>query len=414
MRVLIISQMYPRRDAPTYGEFIHRQARALAAAGADVTVVAPMMHAPWFTWWRRRWAAFRHVPVNGWRDGVRVYRPRYVSPPGMRFHYLEGGTMRRGMRELCDRLHAEAPFDIVHANRLFPEGLAALSFQRRWNVPVVAMARGMDLNLIPGWGKVYRKQLRHVAAQADGILSVSQALLDDLHTFASPPAFARVVYNGCEVSVLAPTPDERLAIRREFGLPPDKLLALYVGRLEPDKGTPELLRSMGAVIRRHPGLHLVAAGQVRRAGYLTDVERAGWSEQAHFLGERRHADIQRLMRACDLFVFPSRLEGVPNAVLEAMGNGLPVVATRAGGIPEIVPPEAGMLVDVGDVHGLETSVEALVESPSRRKAMGTAGRAHVSAGFLWCRNARQLLAAYEEVIQMRSRNSQEQRHVAGA
>lgn len=396
MRVLMLSQMYPRQDAPLYGEFIHRQARALAAAGAEVTVIAPVMHAPCFTWWRARWNLLRHLPVHGWRDGVRIYRPRYWSPPGLKYYFVEGHTMRAGIRSLCDRLHNERPFHVIHGNRLFPEGFAALALGRRWGVPVLAMARGMDLNRLPQWGAVYRAALRRVAAEAATVLSVSQGLLQDLRTFAPAPSRSRVIYNGCA------TPAARMSkslLRKRHGLPATGVLALYVGRLEEAKGTVELIRAMGVVARRNPSLHLVAVGKIHARDCVEDVKRSGWNDRFHVMGEQNHAAVGEIMRACDLFVFPSWREGVPNAVLEAMGNGLPVVATRAGGIAEVVPPAAGVLVGVRDIRGLMAGVSRLAADGALRRRMGRAGANHVSAHFSWPANAAALLQAYEEAIE---------------
>lgn len=388
MRILIVSQMYPRRDAPTFAAFIARQAEALAAAGAQVTVVAPMQASPWPLWVHPRWRAHGLVPRREATGALRIERTRYWSPPGMRLHFVEGHTMRRAL------LHERLPqVDVVHANRLFPEGFAALALGRRLGVPAVCMARGMDLNLIPSWGAVYRRLLRKIVADADGLLSVSRALVDDLRQIVEPPRPVHVVYNGVD-ALPALRSEERLAVRQRYGIPAHAVLACYAGRLEPDKGTPELLRAFSAAARRIRDLHLVAAGTVRVATYPLDVRRAGLAGRVTLLGERGGGEVHELMAASDLFVFPSRIEGVPNVVLEAMSAGLPVVATRAGGTAEVVPPVAGRLVAVGDVRGLEEQIVALALDAGLRRRMGQAGRRHVANNLTWQRNAQALLAYY--------------------
>lgn len=388
MRILIVSQMYPRPDAPTFARFISRQATALAEAGARVHVVAPMQASPWPLWGHARWRRHGMVPRREAADGMRIERTRYWSMPGMRFHFVEGHTMRRAL--LGERL---PEVDVIHANRLFPEGFAALALGRKLGVPVVCMARGMDLNLIPAWGAVYRRLLRTVIGEADGLLSVSHALVADLRRLAEPPRPVTVVYNGVD-SQPALRPEERIAVRRRYGIPESAVLACYAGRLEPDKGTPELLRAFSAAARRVAGLHLAAVGSVRAATYPLDVQRAGLSGRVTLLGERPGAAVRELMGAADIFVFPSRVEGVPNAVLEAMSAGLPVVATRAGGTAEILPPEAGRLVAVGDVRGIEEHIVALARDAALRRRMGQAGRRHAAARFTWRSNADALLSYY--------------------
>jgi glycosyltransferase involved in cell wall biosynthesis len=397
MRVLVVSQMYPRPDAPAYAAFVRRQVEALAASGVEVEVCAPMMAAPPVLWWHPRWRAHGQVPLADAAGGVHVARTRYYSPPGMRLHILEGATMRRALLSAAARWRGRV--DLVHANRLFPEGYAALALGRALGVPVVAMARGMDLNLIPAWGPAYREALRVVAREAHGILSVSGALLADLAAVApgAAPAPRAVIYNG--VDPIAPADAaERRRLRERFGLPLEVCLAGYVGRLEPDKGTPELLRAFGAAAARVPGLHLAAVGEPRRRGYASDIAAAGLAPRVHLLGVRHPGEIRELVRAFDFFVFPSRLEGVPNALLEAMAAGLACVATRAGGIAEVLPAAAGLLVAVGDVRALEEGIVRLALEPALRAELGARARAQVLAHHSWAANAEALKAFYARVL----------------
>jgi teichuronic acid biosynthesis glycosyltransferase TuaC len=397
MRILLLSHIYPRRDVPTYGEFLHWQARALVAAGAEVTVVSPMMRAPWYTWWNPRWRAHADVPLTGAADGVRIYRPRYFSPPGLRWLWVEGRTMLEGVRPVIARLHAARPFDIMHCNRFFPEGYVGLGLRKQLGIPMVAMARGMDLNRLPQWGQRYRQALAEVVAGADGLLSVSASLFDEMRTLATPACPTQVIYNGCHVEA-APASGASQTVRDRYGIPRDALVALYVGRLEPAKGTPELVQVMSALTRRFDKLHWVAAGRIQSERYAADIARAGWADRAHLLGAVAHAEVEALLQCADLFVFPSRREGVPNAVIEAMSAGLPVVATRAGGVSEILPPECGFLCEVGDVQGIAAGLTQLLASAALRRRMGAAARAHAKRHFTWARNAQNLLAFYARCL----------------
>ncbi len=400
MRVLIVSQMYPRHEAPTYAAFIQRQAAELVKAGAEVTVLAPMMYSPPPLWFHERWRRHGQSPVAGCTGGVSEFWPRYLSLPGMRFHFVEGHTIARALKREAKGLK-QGGFDVIHANRLFPEGLAAMTLKSALGIPLVAMARGMDLNLIPSWGPIYQRAIRSVVRGVDGILSVSRALLDDLERIEPPTIPKRVIYNGVDPVEMV-NPSLKRALRRELGLPEEGVIAAYVGRLEPDKGTPELLRAM-APLARMKGVHLAAIGEIRRPSYREDVARAGWQTQAHFLGARPREDVEKLLRASDLFVFPSRLEGVPNAVLEAMSAGLPVVATAAGGVREILPGHCGIVVDVGDVRAIGAAIEGLIDAPDRRRQLGKNARAHIENSFTWAKNAEGLLGFYEELMGARQK-----------
>lgn len=399
MRVLVLSHMYPRPDDPGFGEFIHRQTRALVQAGHQVTVIAPMMYAPWPVWFHRRWRSFASVPIEGCHDGVHVYRPRFLSPPGMRWHFVEGHTIRQGVAHLVARLHAHTPFDILHANRLFPEAYAALPIAARLNIPLVGMARGMDLNLIPAWGAIYRAQLRQAISGCDGILSVSRALLDSAWHLGPIWVPSGVVYNGVDLAAQPAWEAPKAQLRAMLGLPCDAILATYVGRLEPDKGTPELIRAMAACMRRAPRLHWVAVGRLSQLHYRRDIANTGFAHRIHLLGHLQHERVVRVLQASDFFVFPSRIEGVPNAVLEAMAAGLALVATCAGGTAEVVPPQAGRLVAIGDVKALQDAILELAFDPEKRQQMGMAGRNHVAERLTWAQNALGLTTFYARVLQ---------------
>jgi glycosyltransferase involved in cell wall biosynthesis len=396
MRILVVSQMYPRRSAPTFAAFIRRQTEALAEAGHDVTVLAPMMHAPWPLWFNERWYAHGQTAKSASYKNVLVHWPTYWSPPGMRLHFVEGHTMWLGLKPLRHSL-AERKFDIIHANRLFPEGLAALELGKQLGIPVVCMARGMDLNLIPSWGWAYRRALKKVIGEADGILSVSKAFLADLEPIARPACPTAVVYNGVD-PLPAASREEKRVIRQKYGLPEEGVLAGYVGRLEPDKGTPELLRAAGGAMRANRELLLAAVGEVRSESYRVDVQRMHCKDRIFLLGPKTYAETRELMRAFDLFVFPSRLEGVPNAVLEAMSCGVPVVATLAGGTGEVVDGGAGLLSPVGDVRRFEHNLLRVSANEALRKRMGEAGMRHVAKHFSWYANARGLTEFYARLL----------------
>jgi teichuronic acid biosynthesis glycosyltransferase TuaC len=393
MRILMVSHIYPRRDQPTFCEFIHAQARSLVELGCDVTVLSPSIAAPWFTVWKPRWRRHRYAAAAGRRDDVRVHRPRYLSPPGLRWHFVEGLTMRWGMCREAERLHAAAPFDVIHANRLFPEGYAVLPFGKRWKIPIVAMARGMDVNYIPHWGEVYRQQLRTVIRQADGIASVSMRLLEDIRRLAEPTGRTQVIYNGCDAAGRVSL--DKAALRARFGLPQKAVLAMFLGRIERDKGVAELLQSVPRCRHRAPDLHFVLVGRIRDENLVRDAQARGLDDAVSFLGPRKREEVEQLLHACDFFVFPSRREGVPNAVLEAMSAGLPVVASTVGGIPEVVPAEGGFLVELDDAVALETRIVQLARGAEMRKSMGDGAAMFARSRFSWETNARRLLAFYE-------------------
>ena len=154
-----------------------------------------------------------------------------------------------------------------------------------------------------------------------------------------------------------------------------------VCRLVPLKHVDDLLRAAAVVRRDRPGLRLVVVGDgPQRAVLEAEAERLGLRGAARFLGER--ADIPELLAAMDVFVHPSESEGHPNAVLEAMASGLPVIAAAIPGVDELVRDgETGVLVPPGDPAELARAIGALLDRPDLAGELGLAGQALIARQF---------------------------------
>jgi glycosyltransferase involved in cell wall biosynthesis len=164
----------------------------------------------------------------------------------------------------------------------------------------------------------------------------------------------------------------RSEMRASLGVSPEAFLIGSVGRLEPVKGHRYLLEAFATLAPRFPELVLALVGEGELAPALRKLaERAGLSERVLFLGWRE--DIPALLQALDLFVFPSLNEGMGRALVEAMAAGLPIVAARAGGIPEVLDDgEAGLLVEAASAHALAQGIRELLLDPALRSWLGWA------------------------------------------
>jgi glycosyltransferase involved in cell wall biosynthesis len=166
----------------------------------------------------------------------------------------------------------------------------------------------------------------------------------------------------------------RSQMRASWGLPDHALLIGSVGRLETVKGHFYLLEAFASLAPRFPALYLALVGEGELAHTLRAfAQRSGLSERVLFLGWRE--DTPFLLDAFDLFVFPSLNEGMGRALVEAMAAGLPIVASRAGGISEVLAEgEAGLLVEAGAAPALAQGIEMLLLDPALRARLGSAAR----------------------------------------
>ncbi len=221
-----------------------------------------------------------------------------------------------------------------------------------------------------GWKRAMRR-LR--ALPVDLYLPVSAEVGRHLHREIGVPARkVRPLMNGIDLSRYEPVAEaERQALRRRlFGIGPADPLLLFAGQLTEEKGVPDLLAVQPALLAAFPNLTIAWAGD----GPLRDAVQASAGPRIRVLGRR--TDVPDLLRAADLVAAPSRWNEAFSLILaEAAASGVPAVAARIGGIPEVVAEgETGLLFRPGDRAGLQDALATLLADPARRAAMGTAAR----------------------------------------
>jgi L-malate glycosyltransferase len=211
------------------------------------------------------------------------------------------------------------------------------------------------------------------ALPIDAIAAISGGVRDALLASGVPARRIEVIPSGID---LAPfdEPFDRAAARRALGLAPDDVLAIQVAALAPHKSQTTLLRAAALLRDRSPRLHVWIAGEGELRDALLSEHRAlHLDDRVRFLGFRD--DVTALLRAADLFVLSSYLEGLGTSILDAMAAGLPVVATQVGGIPEAVRDgETGFLVPPRNPAALAEAMARLAGDAALRGALGGRGR----------------------------------------
>lgn len=208
-----------------------------------------------------------------------------------------------------------------------------------------------------------------------------------------------VVHNGADAGDGGGGRSARAEARAELGIPPDAEVVGTAARLHPEKNVPLLVRAFGRVAARRPRALLVVAGDGPDRTICEAAARAAGVEQSvRLLGMRD--DVPRILAALDVFALSSDSEGLPLAVLEAMGASRPVVATDVGAIREVVEEGAtGRIVTPGDEAGLAAAIEDLLGDPERAAAFGAEGRRVFLAGFTVDRMASEYGRVYREAME---------------
>jgi glycosyltransferase involved in cell wall biosynthesis len=214
------------------------------------------------------------------------------------------------------------------------------------------------------------------------------------------------IHNGIDAGSCPPTV-ERAGARRKLGLPMDNdtLIVGGVGRLDPVKGFDLLLDAIALLAPQHPKLILALAGDgPARHTLQQQAARLGITDRVYFLGFCK--DVRQVYAALDIFAMPSRCEALPYALLEAMTAQIPAVASRIGGVPEVVVPnQTGLLIPVGDSHALANALASLLSNPDLRQEMGRAARERIIQHFSEREMVAQTLALYRQLLNRTNANT---------
>ena len=225
----------------------------------------------------------------------------------------------------------------------------------------------------------------------------SPSVIEHLHRHAHLPiSRLHSEWGAVDVDAIA---SARAASRAELGLPDDEPMVVWTGRLDPVKGFEEMLTAFRLVCRRHPARLLLAGEGSYRRRVESLIRENALSDRVLMLGER--SDVPALLKAADLFLFCSRTEGLPNALLEAMAAGLPIVATDVPGCRDLIADgERGLLVPAGEAERIAEAVCLLLDDPVGGRAHGTRARRWVRDKLAIGELAGRWMSIYRDVCRM--------------
>jgi glycosyltransferase involved in cell wall biosynthesis len=271
-------------------------------------------------------------------------------------------------------------------------------------VPIRIMSR-RSLNLYqakyPGIAALERRLHRGMSM----VLANSREVARELASEGVPPERLGLIYSGVDLARFTPRDDaERSAIRAALGIPPDALVLAMVANLIAYKGHADLLAGLGMIRARLPEpwrLLVIGRDDGEGPALAAQVTAAGIDRNVLFLGQR--ADVPQLLAAADIGLNASHEEGFSNAVIEGMGAGLPMIATRVGGNAEaVLEGVCGLLVAPRAPNELGAATLALAQDPALRLRMGQAARerAHAAFGLTAC--VERYAALYHALLEGRS------------
>jgi glycosyltransferase involved in cell wall biosynthesis len=394
--VVMVTSSYPRFPGDGIGSFVEPIAKGVAARGHEVHLVAP-------------WDPAIRRPAE--EDGVRFHFFKYAPVRSLNVFGYSGGlradTTLRGAAWMAapfamaagwwaaNRVARKHHATVMHGHWVIPSGV--LAAYARPSVPLVVSLHGSDVFVAErNW--VARQAARAAFGRAGWITACSDDLRNRAIAIGAKANRIETVPYGVDADRFRPDPDARRAIRRELGLG-EAPLVVSAGRLVKKKGF-EYLMDAAHLLRDVTGLTVVIAGDGDLRDELTArATRSGG--HVRLIGNRSQDDIARLCAAADVIAVPSirddagNVDGLPNFALEALASGTPVVASRAGGLPQAIDDgRTGRLVAERDAVALASAIRALLERPDDARQLGAAARVEIIARFGWAEAAARFESAY--------------------
>jgi glycosyltransferase involved in cell wall biosynthesis len=401
LRIVCPTYWYPQHATDTQATYVHDINRHLVRRGHSVTVVTP---------------GDRSLPRADTFDGVRIVRFPMELPPDLTYgrvaqsqvswlgKFARVAVMAHYLEAQHRAILAEARengADIVHAHWAIPTGPAAVMAARKLRVPSVITMHGGDVYVNPEQGYDFptrwyvRPALRWTLRHAGALTAITEDCRQHALRAGAPAEHIRLVFNGTDLRRFSPADQANNREHDRFG--PNMIFACR--QLFPRKGIRFLLEAGAQLKPQYPDLKIVVAGDgFERPALVRLAEELGISEDVVFLGWVPNAELPPYYRAAAVSVIPSLEEGFGIPAAEAMGCEVAVVASDAGGLPEVVENDVtGIVVPRGDSAALARAIGSLLADPQRRRQMGQAGRARALRLFDWDRSAEQFEGLYSEV-----------------
>ena len=406
LRIICPTYWYPQHAADTQATYVHDINRHLVRRGHKVTVVTP---------------GTPSLPLTDSFDGVDVVRFPMELPPDLTYGRVAQsrvGLVAKFARLAVMAQYIEAQYrgtlqvaqerssDIIHAHWAIPTGPAAIHAARKLGLPSVITMHGGDVYVNPAQGYNFptrwyvRPVLRWTLRHAGALTAITEDCRQHALRAGAPAGSIHIVFNGTDLRRFSPASGGE-GLEAQFG--PHMLFACR--QLFPRKGIRFLIEAAAQLKPRFPDLKVVVAGDgFERPELVALAESLGIGHDVTFLGWVPNSDLPPYYRAAAVSVIPSLEEGFGIPAAEAMGCETPVVASDAGGLPEVVEDGVtGFVVPRGDSQALAAAIGALLADPERRKRMGCAGRQRALQLFDWDRTAEQFEGIYADVTARMSR-----------
>ena len=293
-------------------------------------------------------------------EGIKVYSPKYVLIPKIS-EGIHDWLMARSIKRFLLKLQNKYHFDVINSKWLYPDACAIDHIFKDSGIPHITAGLGSDINY-EFKNNAKKHKILKMLNNTDATIVVSGSLKDILVNAGVADEKIHVIHNGVDTTQFSLR--DKSKARAELNINQNEKIIIFVGRLSLEKGITTLIDALKIIISNQHDislhLYLIGDGPLREA-LENQVLTLGLSRYVTFIGKTPHSNISKWMSSADIFCLPSFNEGCPNVVLEALGSGRPVVASRVGAIPDVVSNKSGILFSAGNVNELASALTRALE-----------------------------------------------------
>jgi len=382
MKIGIITTSFPRWREDYVGAFIYEAARAIHRKGFQVKVIT--MHYP-------------GTPKRETWEGIEILRTKYL-PDSWELLKSQGGGLPEVWRNnpkariqivpfiiafLFDVLLYTRDCDVLHANWTLAGAIVWMNYLLT-KKPYLVTIQGSDIykaTKLPFVTSITRISL----GKAKKVLVLSQALADKVNSIGVSYSNIKIIPNGVDTGQFMSLPYEERANN-----------IIFVGSLIERKGIRYLIQAFANIVQQFPDFHLVIMGEgVQRTECEELTRELELSENVYFTGPQTQKQVSEGMRTAKLFVLPSIEEGLGVVLLEALASGTPIVASKVGGIPDVVDDKVGILISPGNPEELEKAILSILNlMPDDWNVLHQNARKRAEEVFDWARIAQRIVELY--------------------
>jgi len=385
MRIWAFPTIYPYKHSgsKSHGIFAHRQYKALIKSGAELQVVIPILWNPPFPFYllHKEWKQYAAMeyPAKRIYDGVTVHHPRISNIKPNRLEkksYIER-YIESVVTFFKDNNIVLDPANDIFFSQWLPEGATAQMAAHRLGLKSALLSIGDDVVVEPYRSEAHRQHFVKAVTEADWNLTVADYLGRETNKIVGKTLDYDVVHMGADYNNFKPgTPEEVAQIKKEYGIPADKIILLNAGSAIVRKGWIDIFDALKEIKKTNDNFAIVGVyGGPYDINVAEEAAKRGLADNFIDIGEVVPEKLNALYKAGDIFCLPSHWEGIAVAVMESMATGMAVLTTNVCGHPELVTDDVtGILIPPKRVDLLTEKLRLLISDAELRQRLGRNAR----------------------------------------